>query len=224
MLRRFPLFLPAAALAAAVTLAFASARFRNGPLPSETGAPAIGGTPEEPDCTLCHSNFSWNNLNTPGGAVEILDLPETYLPGQTYALRVRLGSDSTVAYPGRRWGFQLTAVRASDGEGAGSFVLPDPDTLQILPGDPSEPWPTRSYVEHTRRGTRDGLASPVEWSFTWEAPAMPQGSVIFFCAGNAADGTGDPGGDFVFTAADTVKIDPTPVVQISWGRLKARYR
>ena len=205
------------------SLAMGAVRSAHGPDPSQTAAPAFGTKPAEPTCTVCHDNNTGNNLNTPGGAVEILDLPDYYLPGQLYTLRVRLHSDSTLADPGRLWGFQLTAVRALDGQGAGSFELPAPDTLQVVLGD-YLPWQSRSYVEHTSLGTRDGLGGPVEWTFSWRAPDPHQGTIFFYCAGNAADGAGGDKGDFVFTAADTVRADPTPVAGASWGSLKARYR
>jgi hypothetical protein len=218
---------PALALAAGFSLALGGGVLSEfGPLPSYTGAPAIRSKPAELDCTLCHLNFEWNNLNTPGGAVEILDLPATYTAGQTYRIRVRLSTDSTAAYPDRDWGFQLTAVRASDGEGCGTFILDDADTLQIVSGEFGEhpELASRSYVEHTIRGDRDGIASPVEWTFSWRAPDAPQDTALFYCAGNATNGGLDPIGDFIFTTADTVLDLTTPVKPVSWGALKRRYR
>lgn len=219
---------PALALAAGFSLAIGGgALSEHGPLPSYSGAPAIRSKPAELNCTLCHLNFEWNNLNTPGGAVEILDLPATYTAGQTYRFRVRLSTDSTAAYIGRNWGFQLTAVRASDGEGCGTFILDDADTLQIVSGaDGGFPveLASRRYVQHTLLGVRDGIASPVEWAFSWRAPDAPEDTALFFCAANAANGSLDPSGDFIFTAAETVLDLTTPVKPVSWGALKRRYR
>jgi len=217
----------AAALAAGFSLALGGGVLSElGPIPSYTGAPAIRSKPAEWDCSLCHLNFEWNNVNTPGGAVEILDLPATYVAGTTYRLRVRLSTDSTAFDPERDWGFQLTAVRASDGEGCGTFVLDDSDTLQIVSGEAGEhpELASRWYVEHKFAGLRPGLASPVEWTFSWRAPDAPEDSVLFFCAANAANGDLDPGGDFIFTAADTVLDLTTPVRALSWGAVKRRYR
>jgi hypothetical protein len=196
-----------------------------GPLPSYTGAPSIRGKSAEGNCTVCHINETENNLNTPGGGVEILDLPKTYTAGQTYRIRVRLHSDSTAAYPDRDWGFQLTAVRASDGEGCGTFIL-DSDSLQIVPGTYGEhpDLGSRSYVEHTIIGDHDGLASPSEWTFSWKAPTAPEDTALFFCAGNATNGSLDPSGDFVFTTAETVLDVTTPVTPVSWGAVKRKYR
>jgi hypothetical protein len=218
---------PALVLATGFSLALGGGVLsEHGPIPSYTGAPDIRSKPAELDCTLCHFNFEWNNLNTPGGSVEILDLPPTYTAGLTYRLRVRLTTDSTAAYPDRDWGFQLTAVRASDGEGCGTFILDDADTLQIVSGalgDRPE-LASRSYVEHTILGDRDGIASPVEWTFSWKAPDTPEDTALFFCAGNATNGNLDPTGDFIFTAAETLLDLTTPVKPVSWGALKKRYR
>jgi hypothetical protein len=207
-------------------VATASGRFSSGPLASMTGAPAIGGVPKEPDCTLCHLTFDDQggrvpNLNLPGGGIEI-DLPETYLDNQTYPITVRVSSDSTADDVARKWGFQLTAYFATSGLGAGTFDLPDPDELQILPGDPGV-WQSRQYVEHTSLGTRTGVASPVSWTFNWQAP-NGGGTVIFAASANAADGTFDPAQDFIYTTTDSVSDFPTPARTATWGGLKQRWR
>ena len=216
------------AMAAVVSMAAAAVCYHTGPLPSKTGAPAVAGSAAEPNCTQCHVTFGDTgqipNLDTPGGAVQILDLPHSYRPGNTYAVRVRLDSDSTRVSADRRWGFQLTAVAATTGLGAGSFVVPSADTLQVIAGDPSQPWPTRTYVEHTADGLHQSQAGPVEWRLFWKAPDAPAGTVRFFAAGNAANGSLDASGDFIYTTADTVTDTTTAVANISWGRLKARYR
>lgn len=213
----------AAVLASTVSLALGGGLLSaHGPLPAYTGAPPIGGKPAERSCALCHFDPEGSELNPPGGAVEILDLPATYTAGETYRLRVRLHSDSTTAYPGRNWGFQLTAARASDGEGIGTFELDDPDTLVIESG--ADDFASRFYVQHTILGVRDSLAGPVEWTFSWRAPDTPQDTAFFFCIGNASDGSQEPSGDFIFTAADTMLDITTPVRPVSWGALKRRYR
>jgi hypothetical protein len=189
----------------------------------------VGGADAESDCTLCHQDFENPclpdpcNLNTPGGGVEILDLPESYLPGEPIPLRVRLWTDSTLAHPARKWGFQITAVRENNGEGSGDWQLSNPDTFLVDQG--GAPFETRSYLMHQSAGTRSGLAGPIEWSFTWNPPAGNDGRIIFCVAGNATDGNAEPGpGDFVFTARDTVPPSVVPVLPVSWGALKKRFR
>ncbi len=201
----------------------------SGPIPGMTGAPAIGGSDPEGDCTLCHQDFANPcapdpcNLNTPGGGVRILDLPADYLPGTPIPMRVQLWTDSTLSFPARRWGFQITAVREGDGQGAGAWQLPAPDTLDVLAG--YAPFETRDYVVQQSIGTRTGLAGPVEWSLTWNPPAGNEGRIILCVAGNATNGNAEPGaGDFVFAARETLPPSVVPVRPVSWGGLKRRFR
>jgi len=203
--------LPLAILTLGAGSAVAGLLSAHGPFPGATGAPAVGGKPAEFECTLCHEDAP---LNAPGGSIDIEGLPAVYQPGQTYRLVVRLASTATVADEGRKWGFELVAVRRSNGASAGTILLDDPDTLQVIPGD--GPLATRDYVEHTFEGTRDGLASPATWTFRWTAPSAGQGTVLFFAAGNAANGTGGPDGDNVYTTSDStrehgsVNVTPPP--------------
>lgn len=201
--------------------------FVEGPNPSLTGAFAVGGKPAEDNCTQCHQDFEnpaspRDNLNRPDGKVEILDVPNQYEPGALYTLRVRLASTATASSPFRRWGFELTAVRAMDGEGAGTFVLAAGDSLQIKSG--MDEFSSRDYIEHTFIGTRPGLGAPVEWSLQWRAPANAAGTIYFFCAGNAADGAGGNDEDFIYTTSDSTVALAVPVNRLSWGALKQRYR
>lgn len=228
MTRRLAAALVATTLACVVSLATGGVGSFSGPVASRTGAPAVGAAPGEFDCTMCHSD-GWTNLNVPGGALEILDLPSMYAPGVTYRMRVRLASDSTVTAVGRRWGFQLTAVNAADGSGAGTFAVrgagvpgPGGDTLRIVTG--SDPFATRQYVEHLFEGTHFEAGSPVEWSFDWTAPTEGLGTVLFYAAGNAANGSDDSSGDWIYTTADSMRDTTTAVHMSSWGAIKARWR
>lgn len=208
-----------AVLALGVTTVIASVEFSTGPLPAMTNAPGIGSVPEEHACFVCHYN-TFDYINTPGGALEILDLPTTYQAGMTYDLRVRIHTDSTLASPGRKWGFEMTAIRASDGSGAGTFI--PGDTLQVIPG--TGLYTSRTYIEHRSIATRTGLAGPIEWHFSWQAPAAPAGKIYFYAAGNAANGNMDPSGDFIFTTSDSAVDITTGVIPTTWGALKTRYR
>src|SRR5262245_36114962 len=126
---KFTQVVTAVALAVSASLVLgAGVLSEYGPLPGATGAPALRSKPEEFNCTLCHFAGATSNFNTTGGAVRILGLPKTYTAGQTYRLGVRLSTDSTAADPSRLWGFEITAVRAADGEGAGTFILDDADS------------------------------------------------------------------------------------------------
>jgi hypothetical protein len=225
--RRLLALLPALALVASlVSLANGNASLSTGPPASRTGAPAIGGVVQENLCTMCHSDFAPNN---PNGSLQILDLPDWYSPGITYRLRARLASTANAAAPDRRWGFELTAVQASNGQGVGTFAVRGNqvggvggDTLRIVSG--TGVYSTRRYVEHLYEGTQFQQPSPVEWSFSWTAPAGGVGTVYFFAAGNAADGSGDPSGDWIYTTADSMRDTTTATVARSWGAIKRQWR
>jgi hypothetical protein len=215
-----------ALLASLVSLANGNANYSSGPPASRTGAPAIGGALQENLCVICHSSFSPNDAN---GSVQILDLPDWYSPGTTYRLRVRVASTGNSADTDRRWGFQLTAVQASNGQGVGTFAVrgnqvggTGGDTLRIVSGTGS--YSTRRYVEHLYEGTLYQQPGPAEWSFNWTAPASGVGSIYFFAAGNAANGNGGPDGDWIYTTADSMRDTTTAVVSRSWGAVKQRWR
>lgn len=187
--------------------AAAAFAFSTGPPLSRTGAPAIGGKPAEGLCTVCHN---LNQANDGNGQIEILDLPDFYVPGQTYPLRVRLSSTATVEYPDRKWGFELTAVYQINGLGAGTWNIPvtPPDSLRLAyyASTSSHTFKTRGYVTHTSPSTYKGWSSPCEWSFSWVAPPSDSGTVIFLVAGNAANGDSASAGtdDHIYTNRDTV--------------------
>jgi hypothetical protein len=230
MIRRLSPALAALALLLGAVAAYSSVHYSDGPTASHTGAPAIAARIAETDCTSCHmtddGNGGWlPNLNLPGGQVRVLDLPQYYVPGRTYTLRVELACDSSanasVIIP--RWGFQLTAVDIATGGGAGDFAVTDSTIVHVkhaLVG----PWAGRTYVEHAIGGLHEGSLGPVEWSFDWIAPADPVGSVAFYVAGNAANGSEEPSGDYIFTASASILDTTTAVRNVSWGALKARRR
>jgi len=191
--------------------------FSTGPPLSRTGAPAIGGKPAEALCTVCHN---LNPANMPGGQVEILDLPIAYIPGQVYPLRVRVSSTANAAYPDRKWGFQMTAVYQSGGLGAGTWILPSsPETSLLLRNTyasaSTHTFKTRVYISHVSPSARKGWPSPCEWTFSWVAPPVDSGTVIFLVAGNAANGDSASAGtdDHIYTGRDTV-LSPSLVVDV----------
>lgn len=210
-------FIVRASVAAGMVFGSAIAfAFSTGPPLSRTGAPAIGGKPAEALCTVCH-NF--NPANQPNGQVEILDLPVAYTPGQTYPLRVRLRSTGNQGYPNRKWGFEMTAVYQPNGLGAGTWVIPQnhADSLrrETYASSSTHTLKTRVYITHTSPSTHMGSPSPSEWSFSWVAPPVDSGTVIFCVAGNAANGDSASAGtdDHIYTGRDTV-LAPSLVVDV----------
>jgi len=172
----------------------------DGPPPSRTGAFPVGTVPAEPLCTVCHNTYPPNDSS---GSVEILDLPDTYLPGQEYPLRVRVTHTYDPLPPSPVYGFQFTAVRADSGTGFGTFLIPG--TLKLVSATTGSGFDTRQYVEHSAVAAHVNENPPVEWSFTWKSPDYYAAEkVYFFAAGNAADGSGGTQGDYIFTAVDSM--------------------
>ncbi len=167
------LILPATALLLA---------FPNGPFPRLTGG--FG----EDTCLSCHDSQALNAGRTLGGTFQIEGVPENYVPGQDYDLKV------VISHPGQsRWGFELSARVAEDGQQAG--ILEPVDALsQVKRARNIE------YIEHTESGTQNGSTGSVEFRFRWTAPNPALGPVLFNASGNAADGDGSTAGDFIYTA------------------------
>lgn len=202
--------LAAVAWGAALALAF-----DGGAPDGKTGAPSIGGKPAEGVCADCHNDFPLNI----GGMVEVLDVPTLYQPGSVYMLTVRVTSSQTAGSSGRLWGFELTAVRMSDGTGTGTFANVAGQGTQIVSGNGQ--LSTRRYVQ-VGSGNRAGSASPVTWQVQWTAPNPGVGSVGFYASGMAANGDGNNNGDWVYTGSATSQ-DITPTLPVSWGQVKRIY-
>jgi hypothetical protein len=203
-----------AMLLGGVGLAFA---FSTGPEAARTGAFKVQNKAAEPNCTVCHSG---SPLNDPSGSLRILDVPANYLPGQTYALRVRL-DHAWNPMPGTplKWGFELQAVQASTGDSAGTWVNFPPDTFQVRRvSSPFSAYKNRRYIEHTINAIHLGEPTPIEWRVQWKAPPGDDGKIYFFAAGNSANGDGGSvgSGDFIFTTAESalgqtnVDVPPHP--------------
>jgi glucose/arabinose dehydrogenase len=175
-----------------------------GPDPGYTHAPG------EVDCSDCHLPDG-----APPGTVTI-NAPLAYVPGQTYPVTVNVrNSDPTR----RRWGFQLTAIDDT-GNRAGTLNASADGTTQIKTGTLGSP--PRQYVEHTEAGLHQDEPGGASWTFTWTAPAENVGPVLFYAAGNQANGDGNTSGDsinFTFAsaqpaaAAGDFSINVTPAAQ-----------
>lgn len=182
-----------------------------GPLESLTGAPGEG------LCTDCHAS---NPLNT-SGSIDLTSAPAYYKGGSTYTMTVHLVSGQTAGASGRKWGFQVTAINNA-GAGIGTFATVAGQGTQIVAGQGS--LATRRYVEQNDQGTRTGLASPTDWQIKWTAPPAGSGPVTFYLAGNAANGDGSEGGDWIYKGSYAMGDSATAAVPSTWGAVKASYR
>ena len=169
-----------------------------------------GDPPAHFTCTLCHDLYP---LSSGNGSLELLGLPVLYTSGAQYDLTVRLADPGQV-----EWGFEITA-QDEMGHSAGTFMVTDPLRTQLSDNPGTSP----DYLKHTRDGTYEGTADgPVSWTFRWTAPAS--GSVTFYLAGNAADGTGDPWYDYIYALERTVEQPTVGVASRTWSEVKELYR
>jgi hypothetical protein len=161
----------------------------SGPSAGHTGAPG------ENNCTECHTSFP---VNSGPGNIAITGLPARYAPGQHIQLTVTVTQSQVVLY-----GFQFTALDLF-GRPAGTFTLPahTPPLLQTVTGIFNNV--ERTYVEHTNDGIIPTQFGSLSWTFTWNAPNQDVGPVKFYAAGNAANGDGSPGSDYIYTTSTTM--------------------
>ncbi len=189
-----------AALAALPITLFA---FSTGPPIKRTGN-IDGGL----NCAACHRTFAPANSD-PSGSVEIENL-QPYVPGVTQNLRVKVSHPSAA-----RWGFQLTA-RFVNGAGsimAGKFTPTDDETKVVCdnggtsPANVGSPGPCSaeqlSWIEHAN-APRGSAGQGHEFAFQWTPPADENGDIVFYLAGNAANGDSTNNGDHIYTT--TVRI------------------
>jgi uncharacterized protein (TIGR03437 family) len=174
------LILKGAAICAALPLLLYA--FAGGPDPGHAGVPG------ESLCTQagCHVGTAIANSDNlkvefPGGL--------NYSPGVKQRLAVTI-SDADA----RRWGFQLTARRASETNAQAGTFAPTDNLTQVLP-----PSGALQYIEHTQAGTRLGQTGSIRFEFDWTPPATDVGEIVFYVAGNAANGNSQPTGDRIYT-------------------------
>jgi hypothetical protein len=160
---------------------------------NSSGAPLnTTGAPGNITCAQvgCHSSFP---LNSGSGRLTIAAATgaNIYTAGQTVRIRVTLEDPTAV-----RWGFNLTVRKEGSPDFAGSFAVPSSPTPAIVAvrSDGS----TR-FATHSPNGTFRTQRTQVSWEFDWTPPAAGSGPVRFYAAGNAANNSGDEGGDRIYT-------------------------
>jgi hypothetical protein len=165
--------------------------FSSGPPDGYCGDP-----PNYNNCTTCHSSYPPNSGD---GSIQILGLPDEYLPGTTYALTVFVEDQGQ-----SRWGFEMTVIKPSDGLQAGEFVPVDSTYVQVSIGQGEE----RDYVKQTSLGTFAGQMDSASWHINWIAPDSGTGPAHFYLACNAANNNGLPSGDYIYLL--DIEIDESP--------------
>ena len=168
--------------------------FSTGPPLKRTGAAVDGGV----NCAACHRTFAPANSD-PAGSLRIT--ADNYTPGVKQTIRV------SVSHPGAsRWGFQLTARTVSDeAKTAGTFAANDvvkimcDDGTSLGAAAPCQATQLQ-FAEHIS-APRTNAGDGYTFSIDWTPPATAVGDIIFYAAGNAADGGGSPANDRIYTTA-----------------------
>jgi len=162
--------------------------YSSGPPDGRTGSPADG--LQTCNDIGCHNNYALNS----GSAAFSISAPVSYTPGETLSVSISFGSSSTAKH-----GFELSALDTNNNH-VGTFSSVDSNT-QTSNGD---------YIKHTSAGSsQSGNAS---WNVQWTAPTDGQGVVIFYAAGNEANGDGTNQSDYIYTTtaqSSTVAATPT---------------
>ena len=188
----------AAACAGALTAALLAAAATPPKAAYLDGPPAAhaGGFGDD-TCHTCHFE---NDLDDPGGSLELDGLPEKFDPAATYRITVSLERSGM-----GRAGFQL-AARVSEGNDAGEPA----GTLQGLAGDGRVQVVSGAngvtYAQHTEPGTTLTGPGATSWTIEWRPPAANTTSVTFHAAANAANDDASEFGDFIYTASATTRL------------------
>lgn len=128
------------------------------------------------NCTSCHSGGSFGTSVTINLNDQTTGMPVTsYAPNTTYDLEIIVNASSGT--PGG-YGFQVTGLNTTNVQ-SGSYANPS-SNAQIA---------SSRLVEH------DGTSATNTFTVEWTAPSAGDGSVTFYAAGNAVNGTGNTSGD-----------------------------
>jgi hypothetical protein len=152
-------------------------------------------------CAQCHGN-----LNSGGGTISAPGLPVAgYMKGQAYDFNI------LISHPvlSGRWGFAITA-RDANNAAVGTFTTTNPNAALMI-----------DELSHLNAVFQSGTSFSYN-NLRWTAPANPtvaQQTVKFYFIGNAANGDGGTGGDFIYSGtANSIMVTPPnqpPVVSIT---------
>lgn len=163
---------------------------------TSSGAPPPGYTGATGNyCTSCHSDFA---VNSGGGTVSTSGLPlGSYTAGQQYNFSLTITHASANR---RRWGFAIRAVN-SVGQNIGTFSTTN-----------SNAFVNSGEMAHLNAITTGLQASYTYNNLRWTAPVSPgtnDKNVTFYYVGNAGDGNGGSGGDFIYANSSSTVLPAT---------------
>ena len=163
-----------------------------GPPILRTGNLADGGI----TCTACHRTFAPVNSDARGG---VLIKAAPYKPGVMQTLQV------TITHPEqKRWGFQLAARSAANpAQGVGTFTSNTDIRVRCVGGTDSPCNGALEFASH-RSAVVTAVGVGYTYSVDWTPPANASGDVIFYAAGNAADGNGANSNDRIYNTSTVI--------------------
>ena len=170
---------------------------------NEAGPPAQRtGAPGEQTCAIsgCHTSFA---VNSGSGVLTLTGLPANgYSATTDYNLTVTLNQASR-----QRYGFEIVVI---DSQGRQAGTLTVTDNSRTLKQNSVVGSNLRQYISHNFGGVIPNGTNQGSWNFRWTSPATSTGTVTFYVAGNAANGTGDESGDFIYTRSFTLAANAGP--------------
>ena len=161
----------------------------SGPQPRSTGAPGDNTCSQ----ASCHIGTA---VDGGGGKVEIsFDSGTTYTPGTKVKVTVKV-TDSAAA----RYGFQASSRLSSNTSSAqaGTFTPGTGQFVQCENSDerPAAGCPSTASLEFIQHSSPNSTGT---FEFDWTPPTTAAGDVIFYVAGNAANGNNEQTGDHIYT-------------------------
>ncbi|MDE2926129.1 MAG: hypothetical protein OXT71_07000 [Acidobacteriota bacterium] len=167
-----------------------------GGFPDGRKIPLAGSVLNDRGCYVPGCHFASGSTLNEAGSVSFNNLPDSFVPGETYDLGITITGGTT-------YGFQVAAV-FSDGTQAGALTAVTEDTTVVDGAGPQ-------ILTHTNN-LDAGMVD-----FQWTAPMDPkETSVTLRVASNSADGNDRPTGDAINTLDVSIPTDseinvPSPV-------------
>lgn len=144
-------------------------------------------------CTNCHST---NQMNNPGGSVQVTGLPDgSYTAGAVYDFSISINHSSTDR---KRWGFSIEA-RNSANQPVGTFSTTNAHAS--INGFELSHLSAETFASFSSNYTYNNLR--------WTAPANPgpnDNNITFYYVGNAANGNGNVLGDFIYSNTKNISL------------------
>jgi hypothetical protein len=144
-------------------------------------------------CSDCHSSGG-------NGSVDLAGLPASIAPNTDYDLTLKVAHAITgTQAPRIRWGFAINTRYGTGTGGVGTFSTTNPNAVVN----------SSDELVHQNAPFTPAAADYTFTNLRWRSPATITGPITFYIVGNAANGNGSSGGDFIY--ANTTTVGTLPV-------------